>query len=383
MSGKTNFASWERSDADEIRREMELITSYEFYAELFNSVASIAAIINKNRQIIFTNQAYLDMLGLDSIESLLGKRPGETISCIHAIEGEFGCGTVEACRYCGAIQAVLECGKLGKSVTKETRIRSLLDGKSVSYDLAVTAVPLGFKGYDFTVITLRDISGEKRKKGLERIFFHDLANSVGGINGLLKLLKSFPDKNAAPDLLDLSVQASGDLLEDITSFRQLVLAEAGDLAVERERVNAGQMMESACTRIMHHDTAVAKSIRMDASFPDREIVTDRSLLTRVLMNMLLNAVEASPEKGTVAMGCDELADGRLRFRVKNPGVIPPEIRMQIFQRSFSTKGENRGLGTYSMKLIGETYLRGRVGFDSAPDTDTVFFIELPAELPPI
>ena len=52
------------------------------------------------------------------------------------------------------------------------------------------------------------------------------------------------------------------------------------------------------------------------------------------------------------------------FRVNNPGVIPANIRTQIFQRSFSTKGHGRGLGTYSMKLFGENYLNGKVYFQS-------------------
>jgi sensor histidine kinase regulating citrate/malate metabolism len=54
-----------------------------------------------------------------------------------------------------------------------------------------------------------------------------------------------------------------------------------------------------------------------------------------------------------------------------------EIQLQIFQRSFSTKGEARGIGTYSIKMFTEQYLGGKVSFVSNPTEKTVFSISLP------
>jgi sensor histidine kinase regulating citrate/malate metabolism len=51
--------------------------------------------------------------------------------------------------------------------------------------------------------------------------------------------------------------------------------------------------------------------------------------------------------------------------------------LQIFQRSFSTKGAGRGLGTYSIKLLGERYLHGTVSFASSAEQGTIFQISLP------
>lgn len=65
------------------------------------------------------------------------------------------------------------------------------------------------------------------------------------------------------------------------------------------------------------------------------------------------------------------------FQVLNPGVIAPEMALNIFHRSFSTKAElGRGIGTYSMKLLGEKYLKGKVSFESNEENGTVFQIEL-------
>jgi signal transduction histidine kinase len=66
--------------------------------------------------------------------------------------------------------------------------------------------------------------------------------------------------------------------------------------------------------------------------------------------------------------------------VHNPGTIPREAQLQIFQRSFSTKGGGRGLGTYSMKLLTERFLGGAIRFESSPLQGTRFIARYPAAL---
>jgi sensor histidine kinase regulating citrate/malate metabolism len=51
--------------------------------------------------------------------------------------------------------------------------------------------------------------------------------------------------------------------------------------------------------------------------------------------------------------------------------------LQVFQRSFSTKGRGRGIGTDSVRLLTEKYLEGRVAFTSTANTGTTFEVTLP------
>ena len=106
------------------------------------------------------------------------------------------------------------------------------------------------------------------------------------------------------------------------------------------------------------------------------IWTDRLLLLRVLGNMLKNALEATPQGQAVTVDC--LDEGEeVVFVVHNPGVIPEQVQLQVFQRSFSTKGQpGRGIGTYSMKLLGEQYLGGKVEFVSRCPEGTIFTLAL-------
>lgn len=109
------------------------------------------------------------------------------------------------------------------------------------------------------------------------------------------------------------------------------------------------------------------------------INTDVSLLMRVLANMLINAFEADDSDHEVLLNVDTQGD-EIVFSVWNHSHISPSVSRRIFQRNFSTKHElGRGLGTYSMKLIGEKLLGGRVYFESTRQKGTRFFLALPID----
>jgi signal transduction histidine kinase len=66
--------------------------------------------------------------------------------------------------------------------------------------------------------------------------------------------------------------------------------------------------------------------------------------------------------------------------VHNPGFMTRDVQLQVFQRSFSTKGAGRGLGTYSIKLLTERYLKGTVSFTTDPEAGTTFRVRYPLTL---
>jgi signal transduction histidine kinase len=108
--------------------------------------------------------------------------------------------------------------------------------------------------------------------------------------------------------------------------------------------------------------------------------TDKILLQRVIINLLKNALEATPLNGTVTTGIRN-NDDKIIFWVKNDQLIPKDVQMQLFQRSFSTKGAGRGLGSYSIRLLTENYLEGKVNFISNETDRTMFSIELYKKFP--
>lgn len=374
MEIKTHFASPQRSTNEEVLQDNNLIKSQELFGEVFNTFSGISAIVNGNRQIVYSNEEFLGMLGLDDLGSVMGKRPGEAVACIHAGEEPGGCGTSPSCAYCGAVQAVLDSQKTGLKSSKETRLTTVNDGKSVSWDLNITSAPVTISGKKFYVVTFQDISDEKRRSALERTFFHDLLNTAGGLNGILSMLKEGVTPEEEDELIILSEEASRDLIDEINLHRQIRAAETGDLKVNIEKAGSLEIMQSSIGRISFHEVGKGRKITLSKDSVDVEFNTDRVVFQRVIINLLKNALEATHKEGVVEAGVKQ-SGSTLSFWVKNDVVIPKDIQMQLFQRSFSTKGQSRGIGTYSIKLLTENYLNGKVSFISNETDGTVFTIE--------
>jgi signal transduction histidine kinase len=294
---------------------------------------------------------------------------------VHSAEEPSGCGTTRACAYCGVVNAILESQDTGKKSTREARITAVTDEKFKSWDFNVISTPISFSGELFYVLVLQDISDLKRRAALERIFYHDLLNSVGGLNGLLTVLKEGVNKEEAAELINLSEESSRNIIEAILIQRDIRAAEKGELIVNIEITNSTEVLDSAIGKIGFHEAAKDRKIIKAHDSVSTNFETDMNLLQRVLVNLLKNALEATDPAGTVTTGITN-ADDKINFWVKNSEVMPEEVKMQLFQRSFTTKGEGRGIGTYSIRLLTENYLNGKVSFISNNTDGTVFNVEL-------
>ena len=157
-------------------------------------------------------------------------------------------------------------------------------------------------------------------------------------------------------------------------------AENGELNLNLKTVNTRLILEELAALYTKHDIAKDKYLLIDPCTQSAEMVTDCVLLSRVLGNLVKNALEASDAGESVTLGC-YVDSGKVSFRVHNPTYILPEIQLQIFQRSFSTKGTGRGLGTYSIRLLTERYLKGKVAFTSSQIEGTRFIAEYPLAYP--
>jgi K+-sensing histidine kinase KdpD len=377
---KSHFAPAIRTTTEQILKEYEVVESQKFFTKIFGAMTGIGAVIDKNRQIVYANDDLLAMLGIHSLEPILGKRTGEFISCIHSADEPSGCGTSRACAYCGAVNAIMESQRTGVKSMKEAHIASLIDGKHKSWDLNVISTPISFNDEQFFVLILQDVSEEKRRASLEKIFFHDLLNSVGGLHGLLAILKDEKDPVEANELINLSEQISQNIIEEILMQRQIRAAENGELKLNIEKTNSVDLLDSAIGKITFHEAGKNKHIEKASDIANVDFETDQVLLQRVLINLLKNAFEATPAEGIVTTGITS-AENKVTFWVKNDQLISREVQMQLFHRSFSTKGNGRGLGTYSIRLLTENYLEGKVSFISDELHGTVFSITLNRKFP--
>lgn len=374
---ESKHAPAERTSADEIKRKSNRISSLDNLRFLLDALPYVAVILDKNRQIVFSNSRFISMLNVESFDNIISLRPGEAVNCVHSKETYAGCGTAESCRYCGAVNAILETQKTGNPAVHECRIHSDMQGQFVTFDLEVSTSPFILDDEQFIILTLKDISNEKRRKILERIFFHDVLNSAGLVSGFLSILKDEDDPPKIKEYAEIAYNSNERLIEEILAQKQLVAAENNELITEPCSIYSLDMLNQLIIQMKQHNVAEKKDIILSEKSENFKFITDPVILRRVLINLLKNALEATEKHNTVILGCEKKQNENIFF-VNNNIALRREIQLQIFKRSFSTKGADRGIGTYSVKLLTEKYLNGKVWFESNQQNGTTFFVSIPA-----
>lgn len=393
----TDFAPAERAPADEVRRQYEKLTALPFVRAFLDAVPNMSLVLNKERQIIFANRSFADFLKVANANDLLGRRgdevvsglptevlgrrPGEAVGCIRSRLTAGGCGTTPFCQTCGAVNAILNSQSTKALDVQECRMICGDEGSAeTALDLRVWSHPIDVDGDTFTVFSVIDISSEKRRQVLERIFFHDVLNTAGGVKGLADLIvQGNVEDIGLEEVAGMIANSADQLVNEISAQRSVAAAEHGDLHVTMADVRALELLEQTVHQFRSHSLDRGVTVAVDPSAEPCELLSDPMLLRRVLTNLVKNALEATERGGTVTLALREEADA-VCFTVHNSTVMPPAVQNQVFMRSFSTKGAGRGLGTYSIKLITEKHLGGRVSFVSNERDGTRFEVRFPRVL---
>jgi len=372
---KTFHASPERSSTEIVNNQFLALSQNDYFSELINALPYVVTVLNANRQIVYSNQVLVQSLNISDFRVLLGKRPGEALNCIHSKTMEEGCGTSENCRVCGAVNTITASIRENRKVVNECRITTDNEGTEEYFDFEVTASPFTWNGEKYTIFSIADISGVKRKRMLERIFFHDILNTAGNLKNISDLISHIEDPSKKDEMLTLMKIVSNELVEEILDQRQLSAAESGELILSTSIINTSELLDTLIKQFESQPKNRFKLV-ISADSQDFSFSSDKSMIARIIKNMIKNALEASSDGDTVSVKA-KLAGQTIRFSIHNPKFIPRNIQLQIFKRSFSTKGNDRGLGTYSMKLLGERFLKGKVYFTSTEQAGTEFFFDLP------
>ena len=368
------FLSSERSTDSDIKNNLENLSSREGLKGLIDAMPCLVAILDANRQIVFSNKELLALVGLDTLEGALGKRPGEALGCVYAKECKTGCGTSAYCRYCGAAQAIKECQENLVEVEKECHLASDFNNLG-ALELKVKASPFKVDDVYFTLLAVNDISDTKRRRNLEKTFFHDIINSAGCVKSALSVLNDCDSVEQIKEFIEIASTASLSLIEEVLSQKSLLEAEAGEIHACYESYplhDIYDQLEKAWIPF-----AMAYGVKVEFIPNIQYIHTDRVIIRRIIGNLIKNAIEASQAGDLVSVTFSRQSEEELTISVNNPKVISDSVRLQLFQRSFTTKGAGHGIGTYSVKLFTENYLNGKVSVDSVDGKGTTITITLP------
>ena len=363
-----------RDSFEEVLKSKIAISRIEYVKDILSAMSSVVCILNRKNQVVFSNDIMLEKYELNLGKNILGIRPGEIFNCVNSYNDTGGCGTSEKCKYCGANTAFDLAWEKSVQVKQECKITSKAGGQICQLDLEITATPFHFED-EYLIVSINDITEKKRKELLERIFFHDIMNIAGSLSGVIEFIPML-DKSEREEYFNIASSLTSQIIDEIKAQQEMVKAEKGELRTYIRPVKISEFLCKLADQVRFHNVSTEKQIDILNQTETTEIQTDETLLTRVLINMVKNAMEAVVAGERIVLKAEQLGNN-IRFSVHNNSFIPKDIQLQIFQRSYSTKGKNRGMGTYSMKLLGERYLKGEVGFTSTKSTGTIFFIDLP------
>ncbi len=294
----------------------------------------------------------------------------------------------------------------GESVEQFETLRRTRSGRLI--EVSMTASPIrDASGRIVGISTVgRDIS--ERKK-LERQFYraqrmesigtlaggiaHDLNNALSPIILSLDLLKaSFPDDDSQEllALVDASAAHAADMVRQVLSFAR---------GVEGKRLEIDIKTLVSDVEKISRDT-FPKSIAVTArTAPDlRSVLGDRTQLQQVLVNLCVNARDAMPNGGHLAIIADNVrfdaqqdslpemltAGEYVCLRVEDSGEgIAPDVIERIFEPFFTTKevGKGTGLGLSTSSAIIKSH-GGVMRVYSEQARGTTFTLYLPAHLDP-
>ncbi len=369
----------QRRSVDAVNVDRQLILQNCLVMDLLAAIPDYAVLLDGAGQVLVANQRLLELLGDQTGDGIIGKRTGEMFHCSFAESGADGCGTSRWCLHCGALQVVTMAMEQQRQVAREVSL--VLDRQNV-LEVEVVASPVQVQELATTLCVFRDLSAAKRHQVLEKIFFHDIMNTLGGLRGVAEVLRR-DDLLPPADrpryqawLLDLTEQ----LIEEIDQQRKLLAAERGEFVAEVAVFAVAHLLEQVRHTYLNHTVAEGRILRVEP-VGDLIAVSDPTIVRRILGNLVKNALEAVDIGQEVVVSVTHTAT-EVTFLVANPGVIPDEIQRQLFTRTISSKAAiGRGIGTYSAKLFTERYLDGRIGFSSSATAGTCFWITLPQTCP--
>jgi signal transduction histidine kinase len=170
----------------------------------------------------------------------------------------------------------------------------------------------------------------------------------------------------------------------IQNLLQMYRLESGTQVLEICELDVENLIESCISSIQPIADSRSVSVKVSMQF-EGQAWADQMALTRVLQNLLDNALKYTPAGGIVEVSVRRVHD-RLVLSVKDSGPgINSTTASKLFQRFW--QGDTRrttiagsGIGLYLCKQIVDAH-GGTITFETKPDEGTVFIVSIPTSQP--
>lgn len=347
----------ERLEREVARRTDELSSEKEKLDTIVSAIGSGIVLIGNDGRIKWTNQTMREMAGRDIVGI-----------------------------YCEEICA--DCSIVGSYAVKEmqTEILYNLFGINDKYFQVTTAPVRGEDGEVHGHIRLvQDVTEMKKMEeqmmhseklaSLGRLtagIAHEIGNPLTSVFSFIQILKEMEQdgfKKESLETIYFHINRIAEILKQLSGFSKMP-------PVELKRWNVNSLIESSLSLIQYDKRAKDITIVRDLSSDMPEITTDGGQLAQVFVNIILNAVDAMPDGGTLTIA-SRVENSAIVIDFNDTGTgIPRENLSRIFDPFFTTKEKGTGLGlAVSYSIIRK--LKGNITVESDPDRGTSFRITLP------
>ena len=212
---------------------------------------------------------------------------------------------------------------------------------------------------------------EMLKEDVDRIMRHDLVSPLTAMqltaDALLNADNLTDDQKR---ICRLTSDTTYQMLAQVNSYVAVYKMETGKYSARPEPVDLVTVLNQVKAELAPVMAAHGVAVTVKTDNDSFMALGQESLFHTMLVNLLKNAVEASPEDAEVEVALEDGSEKRLT--IKNLGVVPIKIRDRFFDK-FVTAGKpgGTGLGTYSAKLLAQSQGAEIVLDASDPETTTI------------
>src|SRR5215475_10917665 len=204
---------------------------------------------------------------------------------------------------------------------------------------------------------------------------HEIRNPLAGIAGVIEIIgRDLPSTSPARAVVK-------DVRQEIARINHIVTDLLQTARPHPPRVHTSDLNTTVEHAVMlGRQQALAKSVeialRKDPSLP--EVEHDSDQIHQVLLNLLLNALQAIDEPGRITVTLQRREDTAVVKVADNGRGISPDHLPNIFRPFFTTKGDGTGLGLWLARRIVEDH-QGRIDVTSTLGKGTTFTVILPVQ----
>jgi hypothetical protein len=203
---------------------------------------------------------------------------------------------------------------------------------------------------------------------------HEIRNPISGLYSFIQMILNKKDENTVNKFFDIA----SDEFKRIERLTTNLLSLGHATKLKKENANINELIKQV-NEILSVNLKKARINLIEKYEKLPVIKIDKEMIKQVLLNLVLNSIQAMPGGGNIEIGT-KVEDENILIYIKDEGIgIIDEIKDRVFEPFFTTKADGSGIGLTLAKNIIDAHA-GNISFESVKNKGSIFYIRLPMEL---